>query len=66
MNNIYRDTEQVLREIARDTGMLSKFDQWLSNTGYVPETLFYSMIGWPERIVLQDAEISKMQASWKT
>ena len=54
LGHVYKDTEDVLLEMAREDGIEEKFTQWIHNSGYVPESLFYSMIGWPERIILHD------------
>ena len=53
-NHVYEDTVTILREIAEETGDLTRFNSWIDSTGYIPESLFYCMIGWPEQIVLQD------------
>ncbi len=58
--HLYEDTEAVLLEIARDMGMETKVRCWLSGSGYVPESLFYTFIGWPERIIVQDPDIAAL------
>jgi hypothetical protein len=52
----YKDSEKLLLEIAEERGMGRKCRAWLRNPGYIPETLFYAVIGWPERIVLNDPQ----------
>jgi hypothetical protein len=58
-SNIYRDSEDVLLEIAKDRGVENTFRAWLNFPGYVPESVFYPVIGWPERVVIQDKDIKK-------
>ena len=57
---IYQDTEAVLRDITKDRGMLNRFDAWVQSQGYIPESLFYAVLGWPERIVFYDAQYDKV------
>jgi hypothetical protein len=52
--NLYRDTERVLSEIADEQGLGDKVRNWFRQPGYVPETLFYVMVGKPERVYLRD------------
>lgn len=49
---IYKDTEQILQEIANDSGFGNSFRATLSSEGYIPESLFYYLAGWPERILV--------------
>lgn len=51
----YERTEAVLLEIARDHGHSTEqwLQQYLSSTGYVPESLFYVLLGRPEQIIIQ-------------
>lgn len=58
-SNIYEDTETILLDIARERGMDNKVRSWLSSPGYIPESLFYVMIGWPERIWFFDADLNE-------
>jgi hypothetical protein len=53
--HIYADTERVLTEIAEEHGpaQADYVRESFRNTGYTPESLFYVMIGWPEKVVLQ-------------
>jgi hypothetical protein len=52
--HIYEDTEQVLTEVADAQG--PAVGKWiraaLKNTSYIPESIFYVVLGWPELIVL--------------
>jgi len=50
--HIYKDTEQVLAEIAEDAGCGQQVRNWFQRPGYVPESLFYLFAGRPERIHL--------------
>jgi len=58
--HIYQDTEAVLRDIAKDRGILNRFHAWMQSQGYIPESLFYAVLGWPERIVFYDAQYEKV------
>jgi hypothetical protein len=51
--HVYRDTEEVLGRIADDQGVGTRVRNWFRSPGYVPESLFYVMIGRPERIFLR-------------
>jgi hypothetical protein len=50
--HIYEDTERLLQEIADDSGFGDSFRAALSSESYVPESLFYYLAGWPERILV--------------
>ncbi|MFI5642941.1 CHAT domain-containing protein [Streptomyces goshikiensis] len=50
--HIYKDTEEVLGEIADDAGRGQQVRNWFQRPGYVPESLFYLFAGRPERIHL--------------
>lgn len=52
--SIYRDTVAVLAEIARDRGKEGWFQASLQSHGFLPESLFYVTLGWPEQIILHD------------
>lgn len=60
-NHIYKDSETILMEIARDRGVGHRMRSWLSSPGYLPESLFYVMLGWPERIFLYDKDFAEGQ-----
>jgi len=59
LQHIYQDTEAVLRDIAKDRGILDRFNAWMRSQGYLLESLFYVVLGYPERIVFYDATIEK-------
>jgi hypothetical protein len=63
LGHIYRDTEAVLQDMAEEDGIGRQFSEWLQNQSYVPESLFYSLFGWPERIVVRDATIAELRSS---
>lgn len=52
-DHVYRDTEQVLGEMADDEGIGPRVRGWFRRPGYVPESLFYLFIGMPERVYLR-------------
>ncbi len=62
-SHIYEDTEQILLEMAKERGVEHKFRAWLANPGYLRESLFYAVLGWPERIVLRDDVIKAHTAN---
>lgn len=49
----YEDTVSILRDIAREDGILQKFDAWIAG-GVIPESLFYVLIGNPDQIVVKN------------
>ena len=63
--HIYKDSEQVLLEIAHERGVEKTFESWMKFPGYVPESVFYPVIGWPERIVLSDPLMKRMNEDLK-
>lgn len=48
----YEDAEAVLIEIADRRGSGAKVRAWLKNPGYLPESIMYTMMGYPESIRL--------------
>lgn len=50
--HVYNDTESILGEIADEQGIGSRIRNRFRSPGYVPESLFYLLIGRPERIYL--------------
>lgn len=61
-SHMYRDTEAVLRDIAKDRGILDRFNAWINSQGYLPESLFYVVLGWPDRVIFHDPEIEKLRS----
>ncbi len=61
--HIYADTEAIMREMAMERGKGAAFNAWLSNQGYIPESIFYVFLGWPERFVVCDKEF-ELALSW--
>ena len=51
--HIYRDTEEVLLEMATEMGDEKWVRAQLSNPGFLPETAFYVLIGSTDEIILQ-------------
>lgn len=49
----YEDAETVICEIADRRGDGQKVRAWLQNPGYLPETLMYTLVGYPELIRLR-------------
>lgn len=59
---IYEDTVARLEEIAQRRGIHSRFRSWIDSQGYLPESAFYVLMGWPERFVFNDPLIAKLSA----
>lgn len=52
LSNVYNDTLIILRELAKNDGILDKLDAVINSKGYFPESLFYQIIGDAEDILL--------------
>ncbi|WP_157759029.1 CHAT domain-containing protein [Cystobacter fuscus] len=52
--HIYKNTEEVLLEIASERGFAHQLRPVIEERSYFPESLFYTMIGRPDRIVFSD------------
>lgn len=50
--NIYSDTLSILRELAKNDGILGKLDAVINSKGYFPESVFYQLIGEAENVFL--------------
>lgn len=50
--HVYEDTEKVLIELADEEGRGNQIAGWLRRPGYLPESLFYTFWGAPERMLL--------------
>ncbi len=55
----YQAAEDVLVEIADRRGQGDKVRAWLQSPGYVPESMMYTMVGYPELIQLRDIPIER-------
>jgi CHAT domain len=65
-SNVYRDSEDLLAEIADEQGLGARVRNWFRSPGYVPESLFYIFAGRPERIYLRSMdEVASEFASGK-
>src|SRR6185295_851250 len=60
--HVYEDTERVLGEIAEERGLGGQFRSTMRSQGYVPESLLYTMMGRPDRIVVADQALDKLAA----
>lgn len=56
--HLYEDSINILRDIATQRKMSSKFKAWI-NTGYLPETLFYLVLGFPDKLFLKDSKMDE-------
>jgi CHAT domain len=63
-NHVYEDTESVLADMARERGILPKWKAWMTR-GYLPESAFYAMLGWPERTVLHSEALDDIAEALK-
>ena len=63
-SHVYLDSETVLAEIAHNHGIVKKFRSWMSN-GYIPESVFYVVMGWPERVVFYDPEFEAIYKEYE-
>lgn len=59
---VYQDTEALLEEMADERGFGDVFRATMRSQGYLPESLFYVLVGRPERILLHDATAEAMRA----
>jgi len=62
-SHAYADTEAIMQSMADERGKGPAFNAWLTNQGYVPESIFYVFLGWPEQFVVCDKEFEKAR-SW--
>jgi hypothetical protein len=53
-SHMYEDVERFLRLYAAERGVLDLYEEALAPRQYFPETMFYMMMGKPERIILRD------------
>jgi hypothetical protein len=60
--HIHRESEEVLLEIARDRGFEHALRSTLQSQGYFPESLFYTMLGRGDRIVLARSYLQLLRA----
>jgi hypothetical protein len=49
----FEDTERFLLRLAAEEDKEAALRQWLVDPGYVPESAFYSMAGFPENVIFQ-------------
>lgn len=61
--HIYEDTEAVLQEIANERGIGRRFRATMVSQRYIPESVFYTFVGRPDRIVLADDSIDEIIAA---
>lgn len=54
--NIYRDSATVLQDLADEDGTGPAFRQWIQTQGFQPESLFYTMLGWPDRLFMRPVD----------
>ena len=52
--HIYRDTENILQEMAYRDGIGEYFDSYIKATGYFPESIFYQFVGMPENVFIRN------------
>ena len=59
---IHRESEAVLLEIARDRGFEDVLRSTLQSQGYFPESVFYTLLGRGDRIVLSRSHAELLQS----
>ena len=57
---VYKDTEQLLREMAYKDHIGHQFDAVINSSSYFPESVFYQLIGTPENVFLRNATVEKV------
>lgn len=55
--HVFEDTERFLLELAAEDGQESALRHWLVSPGYLPESAFYSMAGFPENILFKRRQV---------
>jgi hypothetical protein len=59
--HVYEDTIELLQEMADEDGVGQEFRATLDSQGYFPESLFYVLLGRPDRVVLHDPVAERMR-----
>ncbi len=62
LGHVYEGTERAFREIMVNRGVSVHIRRVVEQKLYLPETLFYFFIGWPEQISFADAGLDKLMA----
>jgi len=52
--HIYQDTVKVLREIAVEAKIQDKYDTWTAGDNYLPESMFYMLMGYADTLFVRD------------
>lgn len=52
--HIYKDTVKVLRELAVESKIAEQFDVWLAGDNYLPESMFYLLMGYSDSIYFKN------------
>lgn len=55
--HVFEDTERFLLELAAEDGNESTVRQLLLSPGYLPESAFYSMAGFPENVLFKNRQV---------
>lgn len=63
--HVYADTEAIMQEMADERGKGAAFKAWLTNQGYIPESIFYVFLGWPERFVVCDKQFEEARSKYE-
>jgi len=63
--HVYADTEAIMQSMAAEHGKEAAFNAWLTNQGYVPESIFYVFLGWPERFVVCDRQFEDARTKYE-
>jgi CHAT domain len=60
--HVYDDTRKILEEIAAERGALELVRNTLDSQSFLPESAFYTLLGRPERLVLNDPLVRRLGA----
>lgn len=58
--HLYEDAEAILLEIADERGQKARVQGWLRTTGYVPESMMYTIVGDPSSIRFRPSTVVAM------
>jgi hypothetical protein len=62
LTHLYDDTVKVLTEMAAERGVDARLSQTLRTSGFVPESLFYLMLGRPEKLMVRSSLLHAVSA----
>ena len=60
LRHIYQDTEAILQQLAQERGLGEHFRSTMRSQGYLPESILYTLLGRPDRVVVADDTLDQM------